>query len=86
MRLVSVIHFDDVEQWRRALTAQPGVEPVAEGAEVCVFAIAEREHAVAQIGKIDGSVEHGADESSGRVGRVAFACRAYDEQRALNAG
>ena len=47
-RRIGVVDFDRIEQWMRAMLAQPLVELVAESAEVAIAAVA-REHAVLQV-------------------------------------
>ncbi|CPI91503.1 Uncharacterised protein [Bordetella pertussis] len=80
-RRVAGVDFDQVEQRRGAVGAQPVVQAMAEAAEVRVAAVAQREHGVAQGAQPGAGLHGGVGERGGRVGRIAFAVGADDEQR-----
>ena len=84
---VAVVHVDAVEQRLRALCAQPFIQRAAEAAELRVFAVAQRQHGVAQARKLrrraGGGRLHQAGEGGGGVGRIAFAVGAGHEQHAF---
>ena len=77
---IAVIDFDHIEQRHRALTSQPAIEPMTERTEVAVLAIAQCEHAVAQVLERRVCAQHALHETSGSIRRIAFTGRADDEQ------
>ena len=80
--VVGVVDFHQVEQRLRALSPQPVIELVAEGAELRVFAIAQGQDGVAQRVQRECLRHHVADEAERGVGRIAFAGSADDEHGA----
>ena len=80
--VVGVVDFHQVEQRLRALSPQPVIELVAEGAELRVFAIAQGQDGVAQRVQRECLRHHVADEAERGVGRIAFAGGADDEHGA----
>src|SRR5690606_8719748 len=77
--LIHVVHIDGRKQGLGALFAQPGIEAMAESAEVGEAAISEREQAVLQTLQRRRSAEHTRDETRNGIGRIAFTGGTHDE-------
>jgi hypothetical protein len=78
---VQIVHLDRIEPGFRIATAQPGIQPMSEGAEIPIVAVAQREQAEGQLRQFQRMAHRLCDEAQRRVRRIALTGGADHKQR-----
>ena len=79
------VHLDRIEQALRAAIVQPAIDAVAERAEVRIFAVAEREHRIAEVRQVARRLRQPPREAARAIGRLALAIGARDDEQSTRA-